>query len=100
MYRIYHDFNKVCAGPADERIRSAPLVCAGTKRDLEDLGITLKEGMEVTLYMPDAQVAADGLPDDLEVRGVVRYDDRAKCFVADYVLADLMYRSEAESRSK
>ena len=100
MYRIYHDFNKVCAGPDDLRFRSAPLICSGTKRDLEVLGLTLADGMEVMLYMPDAQVAPDGSPDDLEVRGVIRYDDREKCFVADYILADLMYRTEAESKKK
>jgi hypothetical protein len=40
MYRIYHDFQKVCDGPDDEKIWTAPLVCMGTKRDLEELGLT------------------------------------------------------------
>jgi hypothetical protein len=53
MYRIYHDFQKVCDGPDDEKIWTAPLVCMGTKRDLEELGLTLQDGMEVMLYQPD-----------------------------------------------
>ena len=99
MYRIYHDFNKSGDCP-EEGKTSAPLVCMGTKRDLDALGITLKEGMEVLLYMPDAQFDSAGAPDDLEVRATIRYDAREKCFVGDYVIDDLMYRTEAEARKK
>ena len=95
MHRIYHDFNKVCAGPDDEKIGTAPLVCTGTKRDLEALGITLQEGIDVMLYMPDE--GPSGLMEALEVNARVRYDSRQGCFVADYVLTDLMYQSEAEA---
>ncbi len=98
MHRIYHDFQKVCNGPDDEKIWTAPLVCMGTKSDLEVLGITLREGMEVMLYQGDE--GPGGFMEELEVRAKVRYDAREKCYVADYIREDLMYQSEAEAKRK
>jgi|GEM_PF-1839118 len=97
MHRIYHDFNKV-DGSAAIRVRTAPLVCLGTKRDLNTLGLTLEEGMEVLLYMPDE--GPGGLMEELQVQAKVRFDAQKKCFVADFIGEDLMYRSEAEAKRK
>jgi hypothetical protein len=85
--RIYADFNKL-----DEN-RSAILVCLGTKIDLDKLGLTLQEGMEVTLYQPD-EVDENGLPDDLEVDAVIAFHKELKCWVGRFIWEDLSYRSE------
>jgi hypothetical protein len=98
MYRIYHDFNKLIEGKA-EGSWAAPLVCIGTKNDLDALGITLEEGMQVLLYQPD-DIAPDGSPDWLEVRATIRYDTIQKCFVGDFTREELMYHSEAEAKKK
>ncbi|WP_395743459.1 hypothetical protein [Prosthecobacter sp.] len=95
MHRIYHDFNKLLPGK-DEKSRSAPLVCRGTKNDLDALGLTLADGMEVLLYQPDGE-APDGNSDSLEVRATIRYSPQEACFVADFIWDDLMYHSEAEA---
>lgn len=93
MHRIYHDFNKLYPGIRPE-MRAAPLVCIGTKHDLDALALTLQEGMEVMLYQPD-DVAPDGTLDCLEVKASIRYDPKEACFMADFIWDELMYRSEA-----
>jgi hypothetical protein len=85
--RIYADFNKL-----DEN-HSAILVCLGTRIDLDKLGLTLHEGMEVTLYQPD-EVDENGLPDDLEVDAVVSFHEKLKCWVGKFKREELSYRSE------
>jgi hypothetical protein len=97
MHRLFHDFNNLQPGNK-EGLTSAPLVCAGTKEDLERQGVTLKEGMEVLLYQPDE--ASDGSPDSLEVRAKIRYDSKLGCFMGDFVWAGLMHRSEAETKKR
>lgn len=52
MRRLFHDFIKLYPGPSAS-MRSAPLVCAGTKRDLDAMQLTLEPGMRVVLYQPD-----------------------------------------------
>lgn len=91
MHRIYHDFNKLYPGKAGE-LTSAPLVCYGTKCDLDRLNLTLEDGMEVILYEPD--VGENGEPDCLEVKASIRFDRNAGCFMADFVWEDLKYGSE------
>ena len=91
MHRLYHDFNLLYSGE-NEDMRSAPLVCRGTQDDIDALGISLQEGMEVLLYEPD--VAADGTSDPLEVKAKIRYDAKERCFMADFVWTELMYRSK------
>jgi hypothetical protein len=61
--RVYVDFLKT-----DDlgRIR---MICLGTRRDLDALGIVLFEGLRLTLYSDDAQ--DDGTPDPLLVEGVI-----------------------------
>ena len=98
MHRISHDFNKLEAGK-EPGMHSAPLVCAGTRRDLEELHLTLEDGMEVLLYEPDG-VGPDGAPDCLEVRAKIRYDAEAQCFMGDFNFKELMYRSETERNKR
>ena len=98
MHRIYHDFNKTWARSEDGKIWTAPLVCMGTKNDLDALGIALQEGMQVLLYMPDE--GPGGFMEAMEVQATVRYDAGERCFMADYVRDELMYRSEANAKVK
>src|SRR3989344_8956132 len=58
MIRIYADFNS-----KDERGR-VRLSTAGSRKDIERHRASLKEGLEVILYMAD----------DCEVRGALTYD--------------------------
>jgi hypothetical protein len=97
MHRIYHDFNKLYPGQTG-RLTSAPLVCYGTKCDLERLNLVLKEGMEVVLYEPD--IGPNDEPDCLEVKAVIRFDHKAGCFMADFVWGELMYGSERKEPLK
>ena len=78
---------------------SAPLVCVGTLDDLAALNLTLQEGMEVVLYMPD-DVAPDGSPDCLEVRATIRFDQASLCFMGDFVWDELKFRSEAQTERR
>ncbi len=97
MTRIYHDFNKLV--PAEsESLVSAPLVCHGTRVDLEALQVALVAGMRVTLYQPD-DVDEDGMPDCLEVEAVIRYDETDAIFLGDFAFDELNYRSKKRGRS-
>lgn len=98
MHRIYHDFNKLFSG-RDDKSRSAPLVCSGTKHDLDALSLTLEDGMEVILYQPDDETE-DGTLDSLEVKATIRYSPEEACFMADFIWDELKYRSEAEAMKK
>lgn len=89
--RIYADFNK-----RDEN-GSAILVCRGTFADLQSQGLTLADGMEVTLYMPD-DVDSEGQPDSLKVDAIVRHNRELGCWVGEFVDADLGYRSQKERK--
>ena len=71
MHRLFHDFNNLKPSKREGFV-SAPLVCSGTKDDLEALGITLNDGMEVLLYEPDPD--PHGNLGFLEVPARVRYD--------------------------
>jgi hypothetical protein len=72
--RVYADFQNL---DDENRLR---LTCAGTRRDLEQQGIKLREGLALTLYTDDAN--DEGQPDELLAEGVVHYDEAAKCWVA------------------
>jgi hypothetical protein len=65
--RIYADFHNA---NASGRVR---LNSVGTAEDLARQGITLREGMPLTLYLDDLD--AKGQPDELRVDGVVSYSD-------------------------
>jgi hypothetical protein len=72
--RVYADFQNL---DDENRLR---LTCAGTRRDLQQQGIELREGMVLTLYTDDAN--EQGQPDPLLAEGVVHYDDAQQCWVA------------------
>jgi hypothetical protein len=72
--RIYADFHNL-----DDKNRLR-LTSAGTRRDLQRLGIELREGMAVTLYTDDEDDR--GQPDELLAEGIVRYNEVEKCWVA------------------
>lgn len=74
MARVYADFQNL---DDENRLR---LTCAGTRRDLEQQGIELREGMALTLYTDDAN--DEGQPDDLLAEGIVQYNEVEKCWVA------------------
>jgi hypothetical protein len=72
--RVYADFQNL---DDDNRLR---LTCAGTQRDLERLGISLREGLVLTFYTDDAD--DQGRPDELRAEGVVHYDEVGRGWVA------------------
>jgi hypothetical protein len=64
-------------------------------RDLDELYLTLQEGMLVLLYQFDPD--ADGTPAFLEVEATIRYEPKEKCFMADFVLDELKHRIDPQS---
>jgi len=72
--RVYADFQNLDDA---NRLR---LTCAGTTRDLEGLGLSLREGLVLTLYTDDEDDS--GRPDELRADGVVHYDGSQRCWVA------------------
>src|SRR5262249_35320313 len=72
--RVYADFQNL---DDENRLR---LTCAGTRRDLEQQGIELRDGMTLTLCSDDAN--DEGQPDELLADGVVHYDETGKCWGA------------------
>jgi hypothetical protein len=84
--RVYADFQNLDDA---NRLR---LTCAGTKQDLQRLGITLREGLMLTLYADDADDA--GQTDELLADGVVQYDEGAKCWVAAIDWSALYHASD------
>lgn len=75
--RIYGDFNN-----ADElgRIR---LSVAGAQEDIDRLGITLKDGMEIEVY-----------DFDLSTEGVVRFSDLEKIWVVEIDWSKIVDKNE------
>jgi hypothetical protein len=85
---IYGDFHNL---DDDNRIR---LTTFGTSRDLARLGLQLKDGMAVIVYMDDADDA--GTRDDLMADAIIRYNKKEKCWVADLDWDKVCNRSERE----
>lgn len=85
---IYGDFHKL-----DDESRIM-LTTLGTSRDLAKLGIQLKDGMSVVIYMDDADDA--GHPDDLMADAIIRYNKQEKCWVAEVDWDKVCNRSERE----
>jgi hypothetical protein len=71
---VYADFQNL---DDENRLR---LTCAGTRRDLEQQGIELRNGMTLTFYTDDAN--DEGQPDELQAEGVVQYSEAENCWVA------------------
>jgi uncharacterized protein (UPF0210 family) len=74
MVLIYADFMK-----SDDQNRLV-LTCFGTKRDLEKYGITLEDGLTLVFYNEDEDDY--GNRDDLVVRGIVEFDNKAHRWAA------------------
>jgi hypothetical protein len=86
LSRIYADFHNL---DDSNRLR---LTCAGTKADLERLGIELQEGLVLTFYMDDAD--DQGRPDELRVEGVVHFDEDRQSWIADVDWSRARHESE------
>ena len=71
---VYADFQN-----ADARGRLR-LNCIGTVEDLARQGLTLREGMPLTLYSDDLD--AKGQVDELLVDGIVSFSEEEHCWVA------------------
>jgi len=84
--RVYADFNK------QDRDGRLVLTCAGTKQDLERLGLTLSDGLKLLFYADDTD--ENGKPDDIEVEGVVTYDPTNERWVAAYQAGEIRHASE------
>ena len=72
--KVYADFHNA---DANGRLR---LNCVGTVEDLARQGITLRDGMPLTLYSDDLD--AKGQLDELLVDGVVSFSQEEHCWVA------------------
>lgn len=85
--RVYADFNN-----ADPKGRLR-LTCVGTINDLSRLGVQLREGLVLTVYMDDAD--HQGQPDDMEAVGVVEYSPDEHCWVARIDWEAIRHASDA-----
>jgi hypothetical protein len=86
--KVYADFNN-----ADARGRLR-LNCVGTIEDLAKQGITLRDGLALTLYSDDLD-ASEKL-DEMLVDGVVSYSDEERCWVASIDWATIQHASERQ----
>ena len=86
---IYADFNNL--GDAPHRLR---LTCAGTKADLERLGLQLRDGLPLTLYTDDAD--DEGRTDNLLVDGTVQFSELENGWVAAVDWDTLRHESDAQ----
>src|SRR5438309_2253163 len=83
---VYADFHNA---DANGRLR---LNCAGTIEDLARQGITLRDGMPLTLYADDLD--AQGQPDELRADGVVSFSQAEHCWVAAIDWSAIHHASE------
>lgn len=88
--KIYADFQNL------DDFNRLRLTCAGTLQDLQRQGIQLQEGQVYTFYSDDAD--DQGQPDELQVEGVVHYDEDAQCWVATIDWAAIRHASEEGSQ--
>ena len=86
--RVYIDFQKL------DDWRRPILSAAGTVRDLERLGIELREGLTVAFYSDDED--DQGNPDPLLVEGTVRFDDEHRRWVAEISWEEIRHASDSE----
>jgi hypothetical protein len=87
--KVYADFQNL---DDENRLR---LTCAGTRDDLAQAGIELREGLALLFYTDDAD--EHGRPDELRVEGVVHYDEVGQCWVAVVDWNALRHASEEEN---
>jgi hypothetical protein len=84
--KIYADFNNL-----DDH-NCLKVTCAGTRSDLDRLGVQLQEGLELTFCMDDAD--DQGQPDELRVLGKVTFSTGDLCWVADVDWASVRHESD------
>jgi hypothetical protein len=89
--RVYADFQNL------DDFNRLRLTCAGTVADLARQGITLREGLVLTLYMDDAD--DEGQPDELRAEGVVHFAEDEKCWVATIDWGAVRHASDDLDRS-
>jgi hypothetical protein len=87
--KVYADFHNA---DASGRLR---LNCVGTAEDLARQGITLREGMSLTLYSDDLDTK--GQLDELMVDGVVSFSEEEHCWVAAIAWSAIHHASEEQS---
>ena len=91
LHEIYGDFNNL---DGQNRIR---LTTLGSVSDIARLGIQLRDGLHLTITTDDAD--DDGNSDDLMADGVIRYNEKEKCWVAQIDWSNVQNRSEREKTS-
>jgi hypothetical protein len=84
--KVYADFHNA---DAKGRLR---LNCVGTTEDLARQGITLREGMPLTLYADDLDTK--GRLDELLVDGIVSFSEEERCWVASIDWPSIHHASE------
>jgi hypothetical protein len=84
--RVYADFHNA---DAKGRLR---LTCVGTIEDLARQGITLHEGLRLSLYSDDLDV--NGQLDELLAEGVVSFSEDEHCWVATIDWSAIHHSSE------
>jgi hypothetical protein len=87
--KVYADFHNA---DANSRLR---LNCVGTIEDLARQGITLREGMPLTLYSDDLD--SKGKVDELLVEGVVAYSEEEHCWVATIDWSAIHHASQEQT---
>ena len=87
--KIYADFQNL------DDFNRLRLTCAGTRADIADQDIELKEGMSLTLYTDD--VDDHGQPDELLAEGTIDYDKNEQCWVAVIDWSAIRHASRGES---
>src|ERR1051325_5632558 len=90
--KIYADFHNL------DDANQIRLNTVGTRRDLERLGIELKEGLALTLYMDDAD--DEGKSDVIMVDGVVRFSSEAKCWVTVVDWGTIYHASDCSANNQ
>jgi len=89
--KVYADFHNA---DSSGRLR---LNCVGTLEDLARQGITLRDGMPLTLYSDDLD--AKGQLDELRVDGVVSFSEEG-CWVAAIDWAAIHHASDEQLAEK
>jgi hypothetical protein len=84
--KVYADFQNL---DDENRVK---LTCAGTRRDLQLQEIELREGLVLTLYTDDA--SDEGQPDEMQVEGLVHYNEQEKCWVAEIDWSAIRHASD------
>ncbi len=74
--KIYADFNAALPTERDDESYVIPLTTYGSLRELSNLGLCLRDGLELIVYMDSDE------NEDIEADAVVRYSTKYKCWLA------------------